>query len=153
MIRCLPALAAVLALAVPTQAQGRREGERREHERLHDALAELREARAELRDSRDDFRGHKEAALSAIDDSIASLKTILRIRRDEDIRRLDRDRDFYKAHRDHPHLRQAARDLRDAAEYLERSRADFGDQKERALRDIRRAREHIEAGLEERERR
>jgi hypothetical protein len=155
MICCLIAVAAVLSIAPSAPAQGRREGPRRErevreHQRLYDALAELREARAELRDSRGDFRGHKEKALAAIDDSIGSLKTMLRIRRDEDIPRLARGRDFYRAHRDYPHLRQAVKDLRMAREYLEGSRADFGELKERAMRDMRLAIEQIEAGLEER---
>jgi N-glycosylase/DNA lyase len=87
-------------------------------------------------------------------DAINTLKTILRVRDDKDIRRMDnRGRDFYKGFRRYPHLHQAVRDLRDAHKYLESSNNTFGGLKERALRDVRRATEELEAGLREGERR
>ncbi len=149
LVRCVPALAVALAVVLPAGAQERRR-EKREHERLEAALFELREARAELMGARDDFRGHRDKALAAMGDAINTLKTILRVKEDRDIRRLeDRGREFYKEHRRYPHLHQAVRDLREAQKYVESSGTNFGELKERAVRDLRRAREELEAGLRE----
>src|SRR5688572_13498968 len=43
---------------------------------------ELRETRGELRNAREDFGGHRDKALRATDDAIASLKLLLRIKGD-----------------------------------------------------------------------
>jgi len=87
-------------------------------------------------------------------DAINTLKTMLRVKEDRDIRRIEeRGREFYKEHRRYPHLHQALKDLREAHKYLESSAGDFGGLKERALRYLRRATEELEAGLREGERR
>ena len=149
LIRYFPALAVALAVVTPAAAQERRR-KRREHERLEAALFELREARTELMGTRDDFRGHRDKALAAMGDAVNTLKAVLRVKEDRDIRRMeDRGRAFYKEYRRYPHLHQAVKDLREAQKYLESSGGDFGGMKERALRDIRRAREELEAGLRE----
>jgi hypothetical protein len=54
----------------------------REHRRLHAAPHELREARSEVRNAGDDFGGHRDKALRATDDAVASLKLLLRIKGD-----------------------------------------------------------------------
>jgi hypothetical protein len=77
MIRYLPVLAVGLAVATPTYAQARREGERGNHPRLHAALTDLREARAELKDARDDFVGRRDQSLTAVDDAAKSIRLIL----------------------------------------------------------------------------
>jgi hypothetical protein len=105
------------------------------HPRLHAALAELREARRELRDCRDDFGGRRDKALAAIDDAVASLKGVLRVKGD-DFRGLDRTPDYYKQFGNFPRCRAAIKDLREAREELRDAKADFGDLRERALRDV-----------------
>src|SRR5262249_43483852 len=49
---------------------------------------------------------------------------------------VDRGPDFYKRFADHPRLRAALQDLREAREELRASRADFGGKKARAIDDI-----------------
>ncbi len=144
LITCSPVwVFAVLAWAGSGAAEP---PERVRHPRLHAALYELREARQELSSARDDFGGRRDKALAAIDDAVGSIKVILRVK-DDNIRGVDRDADFYRRYRNHPHLRQALRDLRDAREELRDARADFGPLKERALRDVNRAIDEIEALL------
>jgi len=138
----VPALAFFLAAVDTAAAQ-----ERDRHPRLHAALAELREARKELMEARDNWPpGNKERAMAAIDDAIKSLKAILAIKGD-DFRGADRGPDFYKRFSDHPKLRAALHDLREAREELRAARADFGNKKERALDDIDVAIGHIVALL------
>ena len=117
------------------------------HERLHTALYELRAARQEIKDTKMDFGGHRAKALRAVDDAITSLKTILRVKSDDAIRRVDRKREFYRRFKDFPRLRQAVRDLRDARKELKESKTDFGGLKKRALGDIDRAVEQIDLAL------
>jgi hypothetical protein len=122
------ALAALTSLPSTGAAQLR-------HRRLHTALHELREARAELRNSRDDFGGRRDRALKAADDAIESLKLLLRVK-DDDVRGVGRDRDFYKRHKDHPRLRQALEDLRDARIELRGSDLQPADLRERTARGV-----------------
>jgi hypothetical protein len=107
------------------------------------ALSELREARHELKASPDNWLPEqRDRARAAIDDAIGSLKGILHIRGD-DWRGVARKEEFYRRYNNHPHLRRTLEDLREAADELRNARADFGALKERALRDIRVARENI----------
>lgn len=140
-ILCLvPVFALVVLAADSATAQ---DGLR--HPRLHAALSELREARKELMEARDNWPpGQKEQAMGAINDAMRSLMTILSVREDN-FRGLDRGPDFYKRFGDHPRLRAALHDLREAREELLSARADFGNMKERALRDIDAASQHIGA--------
>ena len=136
LIRFAPALA-FLALACAATAQPPAPG--RDHPRLRAALHELREARAELAAARDAWPpGNKERALAAIDGAAQSLRTILSVREADfrTFRGVDRDPDFYKRHADHPHLRAALHDLREARDELRAAKADFGGMKDRALEDI-----------------
>ena len=109
-------------------------------------LHELIEARRELKEARHDFGGHRKEALEAVDDSIRTLREMLRVRGDR-VPGIERRRDFYKSFRDNPHLRRALTDLREAREELRSARGDFGRLKERALRDMERASREIERAL------
>lgn len=131
-----------LAALAPASATAQ---ERDRHPRLHAALTELREARKELVAATDNWPpGNKERALAAIDDAIKSVKTILSVKGD-DFRGLDRGADYYKRFKDHPRLRSALQDLRDARDELRAAKADFGNMKERTLDDIEIAIGHIVA--------
>ena len=108
--------------------------ERREYRKIEAALHELREARTELEESRVDFRGKKKEAIVAIDDAIGSLKLILGIK--GEFKGIDRDKDFYRKHKDHPHLRTVMEDLRAAREEIRDTKDDFKGNKRRALKDV-----------------
>jgi hypothetical protein len=51
-------------------------------------------------------------------------------------RGVDRDPDYYKRYEDHPRLRAALHDLREARQELRTAKADFRGLKDRALDDI-----------------
>jgi len=138
----LPILAAIamIALSVPALAQGPpgRPGQARvDHPNLRAALHELREARRELADSRETWPpGHKERAMDALRDGMESIRTILEVKNVDDFRGVDRNPDFYKRFPDHPRLRAALEDLRQARVELRGATTDFRGMRERALEDI-----------------
>ena len=108
-----------------------------DHPRLRAALHELREARRSLQEAKDVWPpGYKDRALASTQDAIQSLKTLLAVKDVDNFRGVDRNPDYYKRFRDHPHLRAALADLRDAREELRTAKADFGDLRERAIDDI-----------------
>jgi hypothetical protein len=111
LIRPLALLACALAVAAPAAAQPGG------HPRLHVALGALREARAELRDSRDDFGGRRDEALAALDDAARSLRQLLHLSQDE-ASSAPHPPDYYERFPDHPRLRSALRDLREARDEL-----------------------------------
>ncbi|MGL4553840.1 MAG: hypothetical protein ACRC33_22000 [Gemmataceae bacterium] len=102
--------------------------------KLHAALHELREARSELKASKR-VGPKKEAAVQAINEAIASLKVCLDIKGD-DYKGTDRDRDRGKKFKDHPRVRAAIEDLRDARRELTEARNDFRGHKRKAIKDI-----------------
>jgi hypothetical protein len=111
--------------------------EKVDHPKLRAALHELREARRELETAKDIWPpGYKERALASTQDAMNSLKTILAVKDVNAFRGVDRNPDFYKRLGDHPRLRAALHDLRDARDELRTARADFNGLKERALDDI-----------------
>jgi hypothetical protein len=108
-----------------------------DHPRLRAALHELREARRTLQDAKDTWPpGYRDRALASTQEAINSVKTILQVKDVDSFRGVDRDADYYKRYSDHPRLRAALSDLREAREELRSARADFGNLKERALDDI-----------------
>lgn len=136
---CAAALTAgLLAVAGPGIGTAVAQPDRKpDHPRLRAALHEMREARAALKDARDTWPpGYKERALAAIDDAMKSVQTILAVKDVNTFVGVDRNPDFYKKYKDHPRLRAAIDDLRDARDELRNAKADFGDLKERALEDI-----------------
>lgn len=143
MCRVMPVFVTAVALilfAGPAPAQ-----QPVDYPHMRAALHELRDARKELHEARDTWPpGHKERAISAIDDAIQSLKTILAVR-GEDFRGVERSPDYYNRFTDHPKLRAALSDLREAREELSRAKANFGTKKGRALDDIDIAVGHITA--------
>ena len=126
-------LVALAGLALDT-ADAR---QRADHPRLRAALHELREARTELKSATDNWPvGYRDRALRSINDAIESVRTILAVKSLDDFRGVDRNADYYKRFKDHPRLRAALTDLRQAREELRAAKADFGGKKERALDDI-----------------
>jgi len=125
-------------LAAFTVAPGTVDAQRRiDHPQLRAALQELREARAELKASRDVWpAGYRERALGSINDAIESVRTILAVKNVDTFRGVERGNDYYKRFTDHPRLRAALLDLRQARTELRMAKADFGGKKERALDDI-----------------
>jgi len=135
MLRLLRTAVPALALAVfALTAFGQRAAD---HPRLRAALHELREARAELKSARDTWpAGYRERAMRSINDAIESVRTILAVKSLDDFRGVERGPDFYKRFADHPRLRAALQDLREAREELRAAKADFGGKKARAIDDI-----------------
>jgi hypothetical protein len=129
-----PVLAgAMFALSTPTPAQDRKI----DHPRLRAALHELREARAAVQGAKDAWPpGLKESALESIQAAIKSIRTILNVEDVENFRGVDRNADYYRKFADHPRLRAALADLRDARDELRTAKADFGGLKEQALDNI-----------------
>jgi len=128
----LAALMGTVASSSPATAQ-----EKVDYPRLRAALHELREARNKLEEVGEIWpAGYKERALASTEAAINSVKEILAIKDFKDLRGVDRNPDFYKKYADHPKLRAALADLRDARDELRAAKADFGGRKEQALDDI-----------------
>lgn len=105
--------------------------------RLRAALHELREARGELKVASDSWpAGYKDRALASIDDAINSVRGILKVNDVNSFRGVDRNEEYYKRFKDHPRLRCALQDLREARGELLGSPAEVGDLKGRAIDDI-----------------
>lgn len=144
MFRTMPIFATAAALVL--LAGSARAQVPNNYPHIRAALHELRDARVELREARDNWPpGQKDRAIAAITDAVDSLKAILGIRGETDFRGVDRSPDYYKRYTDHPKLRAALSDLREAREELRRAKDDFGNRKERALEDIDIAVGHIAA--------
>src|SRR5687768_7863334 len=122
----------LLASSGPATAQ-----QKLTHPRLRAVLHELREARAVLKDARDTWpQGYKDRALQHIDDAIVTIKTILAVKNVDDFRGVQRSPDYYTRYKDHPRLRAALDDVRDARDELRGTKSDFGGLKDRALDDL-----------------
>ncbi len=105
--------------------------------RLRAALHELRDARQTLEKVGDTGPlVEKDRALASTQDAINSIKGILAVKDVKDFRGVDRTPDYYKKYPDHPRLRAALDDLREARDELRAATADFGGMKGRALDDI-----------------
>ena len=137
---CTLGLAFVVLLTSDAQAQER-------HPRLHAALHELREAKRSIRDIPGPRDGKKRDLVVALDAATDSIKLILDVK-DDNFRGIDRSADFYKRYRDHPRLRAAMDSLRDARAELRDARANFGNHRERALRDVNYAIDQIQAWID-----
>jgi len=122
----------VAALVSPVGAGGKAD-----HPKLRAALHELREARHALQESKDHWPpGYRDRALASTQDAINSVRTILAVKDVNTFKGVDRSPDYYKQYKDHPHLRAALNDLREARDELRSARADAGNLKERAMDDI-----------------
>jgi hypothetical protein len=119
-------------LSYPVSGQGKAD-----HPHLRAALHELREAKGSLAKAQDQWPpGYRDRAMHSIDDAMNSVRTILAVKDVNSFVGVDRNPDFYRNLGDHPHLRAALRDLRDARNELSSAKADFRGLKERAIDDI-----------------
>src|SRR5262249_6881890 len=127
---------ALLAGSSPAPAPAQQK-EKIDHPRLRAALHELREARNYLKDAPDNWPpGYKERAVQSINDSIATVRTILAVKDVDTFRGVDRNPDYYAKYKDHPRLRAALEDIRDARDEIRSSPSDFGGLKEHVLDDF-----------------
>jgi hypothetical protein len=117
------------------------------HPRLHAALHELREAKRSIQDIPGPRDGKKKDLLLAMDAAMDSIKLVLDIKGDN-FKGIDRSADFYKRYPDHPRLRAAMDSLRDAREELRDARANFGGNRQRAVRDVNYAIDQIQAWID-----
>jgi hypothetical protein len=107
-----------------------------DYPRIRAALHELREARAELKESKGAWpAGYKERALEAINEAVESLRVNLAIREADTLKGVERNPDFYAKFKDHPRLRAAVLDLRQARLELESNLANVREPKDRELRE------------------
>lgn len=124
--------ALVVLAAAPAAGQ-----EKVDNPRLRAALQELREARNHLKYTADPWPpGNKKQAQAAIEDAITTLRTILSVKDVDTFRGVDRGPDYYSQYKDHPKIRAALADIRDARDELRASKTGFGDLKDRALEDL-----------------
>jgi hypothetical protein len=117
---------------------------------LHHALWELREARHELERARIDFGGLKERAHHAINHAAGQLDLILEYK-NSNTRGIPTRRDLtevYKRYPNHPHLRHAVHELRNAHNQLRADPYHYNGHKEDALRAIHHAAGEIELLLQ-----
>ena len=120
--------------AAPPRASAQ---EKVDHPHLRAALQELREARAELEAARDNWPpGYKDRAMASLEGAMHSIQKILAVKDVNKFRGVERGDDYYKRYKDHPRLRAALGDLREARDELRTAKADFGDLKEKAIDDI-----------------
>jgi hypothetical protein len=134
--RSAAALAAVVVVgfaAGPARGQGAPD-----HPTLRAALHELREARKHLKEARDVWPpGYKDRAEASIQSAIESLRQILKVENVDNFRGVSRNPDYYTRYKDHPRLRAAVQDLRQARIELQPdTTTDFGGLKDRAMDDI-----------------
>lgn len=134
LIRLCPGLAALVAVAViglapaPAQAQ---------YPALWGALHELRQAHSWLKEAKaDEPPGYKDRALTSIESAIASIQKILESRGETDFYGPPRGPDYYRRYQDHPKLRSALDDLREARDILRPATTDYDGYKDHALDDI-----------------
>jgi hypothetical protein len=129
---------ATIAVALLGTLAGPVAGQRKvDHPTLRAALHEMREARNHLRDAKDVWPpGQKRQAEAALDSAIQSVKTILAVRDVDTFRGVDRNPEYYTRYKDHPRLRAALADIRDARAELRTAVVDVGGQKEQAQDDL-----------------
>ncbi len=137
-------------LLTPSIAQARQD---RPRHPLHAALEEAREAKREMERAGHDFGGNKEEALKSTEHAIKHLERMLgwvREHKKEELKQefKDEKRAEVKGEK-YPRLHAAVHELRKAHKYVEQSKHEFGDskQKEEALRSLRHAVEHLEKAL------
>jgi hypothetical protein len=136
------AVFAGLALFGPGASRARAE----QHPRMHAALFEMRQAATELKEASHDFGGHRAKALSAleaaIDQSEKALKAV-----GEDVKGIEPRKEVYKAYANHPHIRQAAVELREARDELKAAPHDFKGHREKAVQALDAAVNQLDAAL------
>jgi hypothetical protein len=125
-----------LALTAAAMFSGPVAAQPPDHPRMRAALNELREARKDLKEAKDDRPpGYKDRALEAINDAIEALRINLAIRDVDTVKGLERNPDYYNKFKDHPRLRSAILDLRQARLELESNLPNVREPKDRELRE------------------
>lgn len=127
-------LIACVGVAAVVAAAGADEKQKVKYPKLQAALWELREAKAELEASKVEDGGKKKKALEAIHEASVSLKVILAVK--GDTTDAAHEKDYYKAYKDHPHLRAALADLKEARRELNDAETDFQGNRKEALKKI-----------------
>jgi hypothetical protein len=120
---------------------------------LHRAVEECREARREMEKADSNFGGLKEAAIKSTDHAIHHLDRLLgwvKEHKKEELKQEFRDekRAEVKGEK-YPRLHAALHELRRAHKYVEESKHEFGDnkQKEEALRSLHHAIQDLEKAI------
>ena len=126
--------AAGLATAQPTQP---RQVQKVDHPRLRAALHELREARKWLSDAKDNWPpGYKERALASTQAAIDDIRTMLAVKDVDTFVGVARNDEYYKKYTDHPRLRAALDDLRDARDEVKGDKERVGAAREEIMDHI-----------------
>lgn len=133
-------------LTAPAEGQTKKKKKGVHHPHIHHALHELREARTVLKAAPHNYGGHREKALIAINDAIRQLDLALRATGDN-IKGINADRDRYKKYANHPRLRHALHELREARAELKNAAHNYGGHRKRALHDVNVAITQIELAL------
>jgi hypothetical protein len=119
------AAVALLGFAVPRAAAV-------DHPRMHAALYEMRHARTELKEANHDFGGHRAKALEALDAAITQVEKALRAV-DDNVKGVEPAREVYKDYVNHPHIRQALVEAKEARAYLKDAAHDYKGHRAKAV--------------------
>ena len=136
----------VAGIALGLLAAGRASAEPK-HPHMHRALHEMREAHKELKEARHDFGGHREKALEALDAAIKETIKALEAVGDE-FKGWTPKKGAYDGYKNHPHLRHALHEMREAHKQLKEASNNFGGHKEKALKDLDLAIRQVEKCIE-----
>jgi hypothetical protein len=105
--------------------------------RLRAALYELRLARQSLSESKDVWPlGYRDRALESTHDAIDTVQILLAVKEKDPLADVGRTDDYYKKYADHPRLRAAIDDLRDARDELKGNKEVVGPKREEAIDHI-----------------
>jgi L-lactate utilization protein LutB len=145
MIRSVVVTAALAGLTLLSVGASRSSAE--EHPRLHAALYEMRHARTELQDAKHDFGGHRAKALEAMDEAISQIDKALKAVGDN-IKASDPGKGTYKAYANHPHIRHALHEAREARAELNAAAHDYKGHREKAVVALDRVIDQLDKALQ-----
>ncbi len=103
-----------------------------EHPRLHAALYEMRHARTELKEAKHDFGGHRAKALEALDAAITQIEKSLKAV-DDNVKGVEPAKAVYKDYVNHPHIRHAVVEAKEARAELKAAAHDYKGHREKAV--------------------
>ena len=116
-----------------------------EHQKLHEALYDIRQAADELEKSDSKFGGHKKEAIEDLRKAATQVEKLLGHVKIYDPKFEPKPRDG----KDFKHLRHAEKAIDEAIVELEKSKLDFGEHKEKALKDLRQAHKQVVVCIKE----
>jgi hypothetical protein len=125
------AVFAGVALLGPGVSRARAE----EHPRLRAALYEMRHAVTELKEASHDFGGHRAKAVSALEEGVDQVEKALKAV-GEGVKGVDPGKAAYKAYANHPHIRHALAEAREARDELKAAPYDFKGHREKAVQAL-----------------